>query len=84
MKQRKGKLVRSYFRDIREGLLEEAVFEQRPEGGEGVSSGGDATRQRGNSKCKGPDAGICLNKESTVVEVGGDEDSEPASGHQNF
>lgn len=81
MKQRKGRLVRSYFRDIREGLLEEAVFEKRPEG---VSSGGDTTRQRGNSKCKGPEAGICLNKEFTVVEVGGDEDSEPASGHQNF
>lgn len=55
MKQRKGRLVRSYFRDIREGLLEEAVFEKRPEG---VSSGGDTTRQRGNSKCKGPEAGV--------------------------
>ena len=74
------RLVRGYFRVIEEGLLEEAIFEQRPEGGEGVSRveiSGRPYPGRGNSKRKGPEAGTCLNKEPRVVEMG-DEDSEPA------
>ena len=49
MKQRKERLVSSYFRDVREDVPEE-VFEQQPEGGEGAAEwrcGGDQTRQRG-------------------------------------
>lgn len=55
MKQRKDRLVDGCFRDVGEGLPEE-VFEQRPEGGEGVLSGdaGQTKLGGGGSKCKGP------------------------------
>lgn len=43
------RLGRDYVRDIREGLPEEAIFEQRPEGEEGLRCGDlgeDHTKQR--------------------------------------
>lgn len=81
------------IRDIREGVLEEVMFEQRPEGGEGAEPSGDLEETRPgreNSKCQGPEARTCLDKEprdaggGRVVEIGGDEDSEPARCHQTL
>lgn len=43
--------------------FEKVAFEQRPEGGKGVShmdTSGKNVWGRGNSQCKGPGAGACL------------------------
>lgn len=83
MKQRKGDWQRDCFREVRESLPEEVILSRDLK--EGKSGGpGEALSGRGNSKCKGPEAGTGLNKEPRAVGVGRHEDSEPLRGRQNF
>lgn len=49
----------TFAKEIREDLSEELTFEQEPEGGEGADhqeKRGNRAPDRGNSKCKGPEA----------------------------
>lgn len=56
------------FREIvRGGLTEAATFEQRPEGGKRESH----EEICGNSKCKGPAAGLCMVYRRDSKEAGG-------------